>query len=145
DRILPDMPDGATSRAAVFGREPHHTWCYYFQKADLARQLNDWSEVTRMADETRVLGLLPADPTEWLPFLEGYLQTGRRADAHELLIRMVEDIPSVKSVLTVDDPNRVSRRPSAQIIPAAPPALCRLLEGLESSSRMSARAGCLVS
>jgi hypothetical protein len=145
DRILPRFSDDAMPPASVFGREPDHSWCYYFQKADLARQLRDWPEVTRMADEARRLGFAPADPTEWLPLWEGYLQTGQQAEANQLLTRMVGDLPSVRSVLTIYDPNRVDKRPAAQIVPAGPLALCRRLEGLESLSRLSARAGCVLS
>jgi len=36
---LPPDPD-------IFGPEPEHTWCYYYEKADLARQLEDWEQVT---------------------------------------------------------------------------------------------------
>jgi hypothetical protein len=145
DRILPRLSDSAMPPAAIFGREPDHSWCYYFQKGDLARQLRDWPQVARMGDEARTLGLAPTDSTEWLPFLEGYLETGRRAEAEQLLIRMVEDISSVWSVLTVYDSNRVNRRPAPQIVPAASPALCRAMERFESFSGMSAKAGCVIS
>ena len=145
DRILPRLSDGAMPPAAIFGREPDRSWRYYFEKADLARQLLDWPQVVRMGDEARTLGLAPHDSTEWLPFVEGYLRTGRQAEAKQLLARMIEDIPSVKSVLTVYDPNRANRRPAPHIVPAASSALCRALEGLESFSRMSAKAGCVLS
>jgi hypothetical protein len=144
DRILP-RSDGAVPPAAIFGREPHHSWCYYFQKADLARQMMDWQQVTHMGDEARRLDLAPSDSTEWLPFLEGYLKTGRHAEAKQLIVRMVEDIPAIRSVLTVYDPNRVNRKPAPQIVPAASPALCRAMERFESFSGMSAKAGCVIS
>lgn len=32
DRVRPDYPP-----ETIFGPEPAHTWCYYYQKADLAR------------------------------------------------------------------------------------------------------------
>ncbi len=34
--------------AAIFGSEPAHTWCYYYQKADLAAQAQDWQETIRL-------------------------------------------------------------------------------------------------
>ena len=34
----------------LFGPEPEHGWCYYFQKADLARQTGDWEEITHLYD-----------------------------------------------------------------------------------------------
>ncbi len=32
----------------LFGPEPDHGWCYYYQRADLARQVGDWAEVARL-------------------------------------------------------------------------------------------------
>jgi hypothetical protein len=145
DRIVPQPSAGATPPASIFGREPDHSWCYYFQKADLARQWKNWPQVAQIGDEARRLGLAPGDSTEWLPFVEGYLRTGRPAEAEQVLARMVEDIPAVRSVLTVYDVNRVNRRPVLQIVPMASPALCRALEGVGSPSLMTARVGCVVS
>ncbi|MEW6086161.1 MAG: hypothetical protein AB1607_16350 [Chloroflexota bacterium] len=61
-----------TPPSDIFGDEPHHEWCYYYQKADLARQRGDWDEVARLGDEAQKLGLLPVDAIEWLPFLQAY-------------------------------------------------------------------------
>jgi len=71
----------------IFGEEPEHQWCYYFQKADLARQKKDWNEVTRLMDEARSAGLDARYSTEYLPLLEaqynlsdwsGYLETSQK-------------------------------------------------------------------
>ena len=35
----------------LFGAEPPHDWCIYFEKADLARSKSDWQEMLRMRDE----------------------------------------------------------------------------------------------
>jgi hypothetical protein len=145
DRILPHPSGGAMPPQAIFGREPAHSWCYYFQKADLARQAGDWPAVAHMGDEARRLGLAPDDSTEWLPFLEGYLQTGRHVDAEQLLAHMVDDIPAVRSVPAIYDANRVNRRPIPQVVPAASPALCRVLAGVESWSPKRVTVGCAVS
>jgi hypothetical protein len=143
DRVLPGLSGAAVPPAAIFGREPTHSWCYYFQKADLARQMLDWQLVARMGDEARQLGLAPSDSSEWLPFMEGYLHQGREDDAKELIARMVDDIPAIRSVLTVYDPNRVNRRPALRVVPAASPVLCRAMEKFESLAPMSVKAGCL--
>jgi hypothetical protein len=60
----------------VFGPEPSHGWCYYYQKADLARQRGDWHEVVRISEQASEASLTPADPIEWMPFLQAYAQTG---------------------------------------------------------------------
>ncbi len=63
------MPD-------IYGPEPAHGWCYYFQKADLARQMRDWSTVTPLGDDAFALDDYPNDPVERFVFIEGYAHTG---------------------------------------------------------------------
>jgi len=63
---MPVMPEG------LFGKEPPHTWCYFYEKAELARQAGDWELVARLGDEAINQGYAPSDPYEWLPFIEAY-------------------------------------------------------------------------
>jgi hypothetical protein len=60
----------------VFGAEPTRSWCYYFQKADLARQLGGWNEILRLEREARQLGYSSRFGPELLPFIEAHAQTG---------------------------------------------------------------------
>lgn len=52
----------------IFGSEPSHSWCYFFQKASLARQLKDWGKLSQLKEEVIKMGLRPKDPNEWLLF-----------------------------------------------------------------------------
>ena len=65
-----------TPPAVVFGTEPSHDWCYYYQKADLARQRGDWEEVLKFGGEAFERGLAPKDSIEWMPFLQAYAWAG---------------------------------------------------------------------
>jgi uncharacterized membrane protein len=67
----PDVPE------TLFGPEPDHDWCYYYEKAGLARQRGDWNEVLRLADEAWDKDLKPIDLIEWMPFLQAYALNGR--------------------------------------------------------------------
>jgi len=58
---------------SLFGDEPSHSWCYYFQKAEFARQQGNWTEVMRLGEEARAQGLEPQDHSEWRPFFEAYV------------------------------------------------------------------------
>ena len=49
--ILTDANPPAAPPASLFDPEPEHDWCYYFEKAELARQRGDWQEVTRLGDQ----------------------------------------------------------------------------------------------
>src|SRR5690606_26029173 len=64
--------------------EPPHGWCYYFQKAELARQFKQWDEVVAMADEAFALNVQPSDPAEYFVFIEGYAHAGEWDRAVEL-------------------------------------------------------------
>ena len=85
DAEQPEMP------VALFGAEPAHEWCYYFEKAELARQVGDWETVTALGDEARRLGYAPGDALEWLPFIEGYVIKGDDQLARELSITAFND------------------------------------------------------
>jgi len=71
------MPD-------AYGKEPAHGWCYYFQKADLARQLGNWDEVAKLGDIAFKLDDYPNDPIERFVFIEGYAHIGEWKKAVEL-------------------------------------------------------------
>jgi hypothetical protein len=62
--------------AYAFGSELPHEWCYYYQKADLARQMGDWKQVARLGDQAQKLGYHPNDQVEWMPFLQAYAFLG---------------------------------------------------------------------
>ena len=56
----------------IFGKAPQPDWCYYFEKADLARQFNEWHELKEISAEVIDRELFPRDNREWFPFIEGY-------------------------------------------------------------------------
>lgn len=70
----------------VFGEEPAGQWCYYFEKADLARQNGDWEQVASLADQAMQLDvrLYEVNAPELVTFIEGYAHTGRWSDAAKL-------------------------------------------------------------
>jgi hypothetical protein len=83
--ILAAAPeDSYTPPVTLFGSELPHGWCYYFEKADLARQQKDWAEVVKLGDTAFSLDDHPNDPLERLPFIEGYAQSGQWQRALDL-------------------------------------------------------------
>ncbi len=71
--------------------EPEHGWCYYFQKAELARQFEQWDEVVSLGDAAFDLGLRSSDPVERFVFIEGYAHAGEWARAVELSVQSFEE------------------------------------------------------
>ena len=108
DRILREpsavMPD-------IYGPEPEHRWCYYFEKAELARQFGDWETVTRLGDDAFSVGDYPNTPIERYVFIEGYAHLGQWERAIEL--------------------SNVSYQVSKEFVR---PSLCRLWERIETET-----------
>lgn len=79
--ILVDM-DQTTK--IPFLREPEHTWCYYFAKAELARQQGDWAQVIELIEKAISSGYEPEDPFEWLTYIEARALTANIEAAKKL-------------------------------------------------------------
>ncbi|MEI6291291.1 MAG: hypothetical protein WCP19_12740, partial [Chloroflexota bacterium] len=75
DRIMVDGVSPVPSKS-IFGVEPAHTWCYYYEKAELALQKQDWQEIIRLGKEVNQHELHPVDRIEWAPFLQAYAFSG---------------------------------------------------------------------
>jgi hypothetical protein len=59
------------------GAEPPHTWCYYYQKASLARQQKDWHKVIDIYAQAEKAGYSPSDKIEWFPLMQAYVTLGQ--------------------------------------------------------------------
>jgi len=108
--ILPEPATPAIPPRHYYGLEPARGWCYYYLKADLARQVQDWERVAALGDQAFDLGDYPNDPAERLPFIEGYAHLGRWQDALE------------------------QTRLAGQISPAIRPVLCRLWQRIDPNT-----------
>ena len=82
ERILPD--DGSTLDPAIFGPEISHDWCYYYEKAALAHQHQDWAEVMRLWHEAQSRGFSPNNEPEYMIFIEASAYQGDWNLAQEL-------------------------------------------------------------
>ncbi len=108
-RIQPEPVPGDYPPTDLFGDEPDHTWCYYYQKAELARQLGDWQGVLRLEEQAAQAGFEPGNANERLVFIEAFARTGR----WQIALQQSAD------VFTVDD--------------ALAPRLCRLWERIANA------------
>jgi hypothetical protein len=72
----------------VFGAEPEHGWCYYYQSAALALQRGDLQTVLTLKQEAQKNGYAPADPVEWSPFLQAAALLGD----HEEILEMARPV-----------------------------------------------------
>jgi len=57
---------------SIYGKQNNQTWCYYFEKADLARQYGQWDEIARLWAESKSVGEQADNGFEYIPFIEGF-------------------------------------------------------------------------
>lgn len=73
-----------TPPAIIFEEEPVHGWCYFYQKADLARQRAEWEQIPVLLNEALDNGYYPEDPLEWMPFLQASTVLGDADQVHKM-------------------------------------------------------------
>ncbi len=74
-----------------FGPEPAHDWCYYFEKADLARQRGDWQTVIDLWNQSQALDFKPSLAPEYYPFIEAFAYKGDWNSAMQLTLSASTD------------------------------------------------------
>ena len=107
DQVIPQTNSPAEPPRDIFRTEPDHRWCYYFEKAELARQQKDWAGVAALGDTAFALGDYPNDPAERLVFIEGYAHQNNWQRALDLSLE------------------------SGSISPLTHPMICRLWERID--------------
>ena len=75
----------------LFGPEPPHSWCYYYEKASYERQRGNWDDVIKIGEQAFSKGLYPIDPIEWVPFLQAYANKGDGKHLAEFAPQVVAD------------------------------------------------------
>jgi hypothetical protein len=76
--------DNPVSLPAFENPEIHHGWCFYFSKAELARQNGDWQQVVKFHQQAQAIGDRPNDPVENFVFIEAYAHTAQWDQARKL-------------------------------------------------------------
>jgi hypothetical protein len=99
NNILPDANPPAVPPANLFGSEPSHTWCFFFEKIELAKQTGNWQKVIEIRNQAGNLGFTPILPTEELPLLEAYTHTKQYDSAIQLTQKLSEGNPAFISGL----------------------------------------------
>ena len=105
---MPVLSQSVARMPEIYAPEPPQNWCYYFERADLMRQMGDWEQVAGLGDKAFKLDDYPNDPLERFVFIEGYAHVGEWEKALEYA--------------------QVSYKVSKNYVG---PLLCRLLERIE--------------
>jgi hypothetical protein len=69
ETTVPTLPE------SIYGKLDNKGWCYYFEKADLARQYQNWEEIIDLWQEAQIKGEHADNGFEYIPFIEGFGHT----------------------------------------------------------------------
>ena len=97
DLALISSEGSKTPLIFLFGDEPEHSWCYYFEKADLARQSNEYAQIASLGDQALANNLFPRTASEWLPFLDGYAWVGQWDKVDFIINKIFQSEENMKS------------------------------------------------
>jgi hypothetical protein len=90
NRIVAKPDKEASLPTHIYGTTPRPDWCYYFEKADLARQQGDWQQVVALGDVAFQLDDSPNHASERVPFIQGYAYAGQWDRAVDLTLETIE-------------------------------------------------------
>lgn len=75
DSVLPVITQNVKLKEQVFSVNSQN-WCFYYQKADLARQFGNWEEISALWQDIIENNLHTSFGMEYLPFVEGLAHSG---------------------------------------------------------------------
>lgn len=112
--ILPNPAKPAQPMRQIFGAEPAHGWCYYFQKASLARQQGNWLRIAELGQEAEKLGWKPVLPAELLPFIEAQARLGNWPRAQQVSLQAAAQKPDPGAALCTLWQNLLTATPESE-------------------------------
>ncbi|MBT7075843.1 MAG: hypothetical protein HN922_13155, partial [Anaerolineae bacterium] len=93
------LDQGEPTLPEIYAPEPKHGWCYYFQRAELARQRGDWEQAVKLGEKAFDSGDYPNDPTENFVFIEAYAHVNDWENAEQVSTRAKQISPSYMTPL----------------------------------------------
>jgi hypothetical protein len=115
----------------VFGPEPARTWCYFFEKAELALQNEDWNAILDLTKDVETQKLHPNERLEWMPFLQAYALSGDEGRFTDTMAKIIS-VEAGPTIASYDVPkyNEYNRRQACNVLKSMQEA------GQEFSPRM---------
>lgn len=114
DRIDPTA-EISVDTTSFFGPEDRNTWCYYFEKGDLARQTDDWQSVVDLFTQSESAGVTPTNGVELMPFIEAFAKTGDLEKSKQLTQTALALTDNISPYLC-DNWNRFASEPGSSEI-----------------------------
>lgn len=93
------IPEGESRALPFWGSSEVPSWCYYYETADLARQMKDWEQVVDLGDFAFALEDAANHPAEYVVFILGYAITGDIDEAMKLTAQALRINPRMQPML----------------------------------------------
>ncbi|MBN2550096.1 MAG: hypothetical protein JXB15_13110 [Anaerolineales bacterium] len=99
--VITETDTAAEPPTHIFGPEPAKDWCYYYGKAELARQRQDWAEVVNLGNQALNLERKfdRRNAVELMPYIEGYAQTDQWERALQLSLKTYQSWDKMRPML----------------------------------------------
>ncbi len=119
EQIISDSQQPAHPPLNIFGEEPAHGWCYYFEKAELAAQLGEWEQITGFADQafTFKKSFDRETASELTPFIRAFAHTDQWDKAFQLTTQAFQASSKMQNMLCstwADLVSKTSQSPARQ-------------------------------
>lgn len=79
--LIGETPAETNQLSKIIDTSPQNTWCYYFEKGDLAQSKGKMEEAVNYYEQAISEGLVPLEAIEYLPFVKAYAKLGRIEEA----------------------------------------------------------------
>lgn len=99
DLIIDQQSSSESNMSNIIDLDSENTWCYYFEKGDLAQSKGEWEKAVSYYEKAISENLSPDEGIERLPFLQSYAKLGNIEQAITLTLEMVQKTESTKAML----------------------------------------------
>jgi len=94
-RVLANAEPDTAYLTAIFGPEPKHDWCYFYEKSNIAYHQQNWKQTLDYYKQADDLGLKTKIGFELKPFIVANAKLGQWASARDLtLLAFERDVTS---------------------------------------------------
>jgi len=98
DRISSMLEQNVKLRDEILGGN-EQTWCFYYQKAELARQYRQWDKIPLLLQEATDNNLQTEFGVEYIPFIDGFAHLAEWQKAKELTVSAKKLSKAMSSIL----------------------------------------------
>lgn len=82
-RVINSVVQDVELKNQILG-ENNQGWCFFYQKAELAKQYQQWEQIPLLWEQVEINKLRTEFGTEYIPFVEGFAYVGEWEKAEEL-------------------------------------------------------------